>query len=66
MISKLGTVYRKTVGMRRKLLGRHPGMANLLCLECLAIRGKRLPEGSETFDSRSLLGASLLGQKNHA
>jgi serine/threonine protein kinase/Tfp pilus assembly protein PilF len=34
--------------------------------ECLAIREKRLPEGWEMFDARSLLGATLLGQKKYA
>jgi tetratricopeptide (TPR) repeat protein len=34
--------------------------------ECLAIREKRPPEGWETFDARSLLGATLLGQKKYA
>jgi serine/threonine protein kinase/Tfp pilus assembly protein PilF len=34
--------------------------------ECLAIREKRFPEGWETFDARSLVGATLLGQKKYA
>jgi tetratricopeptide (TPR) repeat protein len=40
--------------------------AEALARECLALREKRLPEGWETFDARSLLGATLLGQKKYA
>jgi serine/threonine protein kinase/Tfp pilus assembly protein PilF len=34
--------------------------------ECLAVREKRVPESWEMFDARSLLGATLLGQKKYA
>jgi serine/threonine protein kinase/Tfp pilus assembly protein PilF len=37
-----------------------------LARECLALGEKRLPEGWETFDARSLLGATLLRQKKYA
>jgi serine/threonine protein kinase/Tfp pilus assembly protein PilF len=39
--------------------------AEALARECLAIREKRLPESWETFDARSLLGATLLEQKKY-
>jgi len=34
--------------------------------ECLALREKRLPDDWRTFNARSLLGGSLLGQKKYA
>jgi hypothetical protein len=34
--------------------------------ECLDIRGKKLPDEWQTFNARSLVGASLLGQKQYA
>ena len=57
-------MYHKALGIRRELLGGHPGEANLFeaiaelllaegkiaeaetsARQCLAVRGKRLPEG---------------------
>src|SRR5207248_1672140 len=34
--------------------------------ECLKIRAAKLPDDWSTFNTRSLLGASLLGQKKYA
>jgi len=39
--------------------------AERLARECLAIREERIPEDWLTFNARSLLGGSLLGQKNY-
>jgi eukaryotic-like serine/threonine-protein kinase len=40
--------------------------AEPLARECLAIREKQIPDDWRTFNARSLLGGSLLGQKKHA
>ena len=40
--------------------------AELAARECLAIREKKSPDDWETFQTRSLLGASLLGQKKYS
>jgi serine/threonine protein kinase len=40
--------------------------AEPLLRECLAIGEKRLPDSWTTFDTKSMLGAALLGQKNYA
>jgi eukaryotic-like serine/threonine-protein kinase len=37
-----------------------------LALECRAIREKKLPDNWRTFNARSMLGGSLLGQKKYA
>jgi tetratricopeptide (TPR) repeat protein len=39
--------------------------AEPLLRECLAIREKRQPDAWRTFDSKSMLGAALLGQKKY-
>ena len=43
-----------------------PANAEPLLNECLAIRAKKAPDDWRTFDARSLLGGSLLGQKKYA
>jgi serine/threonine protein kinase len=40
--------------------------AEPLARECLEIREKKVPDDWRTFNSRSLLGGALLGQKNYA
>jgi hypothetical protein len=40
--------------------------AEAILRECLAIREKSQPDGWTTFNTRSLLGGSLLGQKKYA
>ncbi len=40
--------------------------AETLLRECLAIREKKEPDAWTTFDTKSMLGAALLGQKNYA
>jgi serine/threonine protein kinase/tetratricopeptide (TPR) repeat protein len=40
--------------------------AEPLARECLAIREKKLPDDWRTFNARSMLGATLLGQKKYA
>ena len=40
--------------------------AEPLARECLAIREKQIPDDWLTFNARSLLGGSLLGQKKYA
>jgi tetratricopeptide (TPR) repeat protein len=40
--------------------------AETVLRECLTIREKKQPDEWATFDTRSLLGASLLGQQKHA
>jgi len=40
--------------------------AEPLARACLAIREKQIPDDWRTFNARSLLGGSLLGQKKHA
>ena len=40
--------------------------AEPLARECLVIREKKVPDDWQTFNSRSLLGGSLLGQKKYA
>jgi hypothetical protein len=42
------------------------GEAELLARECLALRETLIPDNALTFNARSLLGASLLGQKEYA
>ena len=42
------------------------GEAEPLARECLAIREKKAPDDWRTFNSRSVLGGSLLGQKKYA
>ena len=40
--------------------------ARALASDCLEIRRRKAPDDWRTFDSRSLLGACLLGEKNYA
>jgi hypothetical protein len=40
--------------------------AEPICRECLTIRAKTQPEAWSTFNTQSLLGGSLLGQKKYA
>jgi len=40
--------------------------AEALARECLALREKQIPDDWRTFNTRSALGGSLLGQKNYA
>jgi eukaryotic-like serine/threonine-protein kinase len=40
--------------------------AEPMARECLAIREKKLPDDWRTFNARSMLGGSLLGQKKYA
>jgi eukaryotic-like serine/threonine-protein kinase len=40
--------------------------AERLARECLAIRQKQIPDDWRTFNARSMLGGSLLGQKKYA
>jgi hypothetical protein len=43
-----------------------PAAAELLLRECLEIRTKSQPDDWSTFNTKSLLGGSLLGQKQYA
>jgi serine/threonine protein kinase len=48
------------------LKAREYAAAEPLLRECLAIREKQLPDSWLTFNTRSVLGAALLGQKKYA
>jgi tetratricopeptide (TPR) repeat protein len=43
-----------------------PTEAEKLLRECLAIREKKEPDAIRTFNAKSVLGATLLGQKRYA
>ena len=43
-----------------------PAEAEPFLRECLAIRAKTVPDAWLTFNTRSLLGGAMLGQKKHA
>jgi tetratricopeptide (TPR) repeat protein len=48
------------------LKGEKFAQGELAARECLAIREEKLPDAWRTFEARSLLGASLLGQRDYA
>jgi tetratricopeptide (TPR) repeat protein len=50
---------------RALLADRQPREAEPVLRECLAIRTKEEPDAWGTFDTRSMLGAALLGQKKY-
>jgi tetratricopeptide (TPR) repeat protein len=50
----------------RACLVANPAQAETLLLQALAILDKKFPDGWQSFETRSLLGASLLGQKKYA
>jgi eukaryotic-like serine/threonine-protein kinase len=68
--SKLGLNHPETLlsmnNLARAYLVDQPARAESLAREALAIRVARAPDEWLTFDTRSLLGASLLGQKKFA
>jgi tetratricopeptide (TPR) repeat protein len=51
---------------RSLLKGTNFTEAELLARDCLAVCEKQMPDDWQTFNARSLLGASLLGQKKYA
>jgi tetratricopeptide (TPR) repeat protein len=51
---------------RHLLLVRQPGEAEAVLRDCLAIREKHEPDAWATFDTKSLLGGALLGQRKYA
>jgi hypothetical protein len=52
--------------LARAYLAGKPFEAEPLLRACLAIQTKKAPDEWRTFETRSLLGASLLGQKKYA
>jgi hypothetical protein len=52
-------------GLARAYLTAQPAAAEPLLREALAIREQQTPDDWITFETRSLLGASLLGQKKY-
>ena len=52
--------------LARAYLGDKPAQAETLLRQALAILDKKSPEEWQNFEARSLLGASLLGQKKYA
>jgi eukaryotic-like serine/threonine-protein kinase len=52
--------------LARAYLGDKPAQAETLLRQALAILDKKSPDGWQNFEARSLLGASLLGQKKYA
>ena len=52
--------------LARAYLADKPEGAESLVREALAVREKKLPDDWRTFEARSLLGGSLLGQRKYA
>jgi eukaryotic-like serine/threonine-protein kinase len=57
---------RSSNNLARAYLDERPDLAEPLLREALAIREKKLPDDWRTFETKGLLGASLLGQKKYA
>jgi eukaryotic-like serine/threonine-protein kinase len=57
---------RSMNNLARAYLADKPALAEPLLREALAIREKELPDDWRTFETKSLLGGSLLGQKKYA
>ena len=66
----LGSDHPDTLALMSQLagayLGDKPAQAETLLRQALAILDKKSPDGWQNFKARSLLGASLLGQKKYA
>jgi tetratricopeptide (TPR) repeat protein len=52
--------------LARAYLAGHPALAEPLLREALAVRERKSPDDWSTFETQSLLGDSLLGQKRYA
>jgi non-specific serine/threonine protein kinase/serine/threonine-protein kinase len=57
---------RSVTYLARAYLAGQPGRAEPLLREALAIRAQKFPDDWRTFETQSLLGASLLDQKKYA
>jgi eukaryotic-like serine/threonine-protein kinase len=57
---------RSSNNLARAYLDERPDLAEPLLREALAIREKKLPDDWRTFETKGLLGASLLGRKKYA
>ena len=68
--AKLGPDHPDTLALMTQLARAYlvdkPAQAETLLRQALAILDKKSPDGWQSFEARSLLGASLLGQKKYA